>query len=366
MRWPIVRTLLYKEARRHLANRGGLLLILLLIVASILLSFFGSQQANQAGLIAGVKLCYVDYAEESPVVAHLRAHVPEDFARAIRFRPMQKVPTDEQGVLQYPMNTGAIQLRPARSPEYAGTIWFWYPGNNRSALAPYEAWFWKEMTRFLQRVQAETDLEPRWKKPWEEEGFALHGGMDSRSGLATALVLFGIFFLCVYLLPSLTCEERERGVLLAQALSPASTWELLAARFLFYPAIGILLAALLAGMYEPRSLTRGFFWLALGVCVTGSMGIGMTIATIARTARTASMGAMCYLMVVSLLLLICQQNGIPGLSYLALEYYSPRIVHAALTGHIQWYHWINLGAAGILATGWALTAGLLFRQQGWQ
>ena len=41
-----------------------------------------------------------------------------------------------------------------------------------------------------------------------------------------------LFFVCVYLLPSLTCEERERGVLLAQALSPAAPREILAAKFL--------------------------------------------------------------------------------------------------------------------------------------
>jgi hypothetical protein len=48
--------------------------------------------------------------------------------------------------------------------------------------------------------------------PIEAERLELKGGLDSRSGMATALVLFGLFFVCVYLLPSLTCEERERGV----------------------------------------------------------------------------------------------------------------------------------------------------------
>jgi hypothetical protein len=38
---------------------------------------------------------------------------------------------------------------------------------------------------------------------------------------------------------SLTCEERERGILLAQALSPASAREILAAKFLFYPVFAL-------------------------------------------------------------------------------------------------------------------------------
>jgi hypothetical protein len=35
------------------------------------------------------------------------------------------------------------------------------------------------------------------------------------------------------------------------------------------------------------------------------MGIGLTIASLARTQRAASIGALCYLLVVGLLLFIC-------------------------------------------------------------
>ena len=44
---------------------------------------------------------------------------------------------------------------------------------------------------------------------------------------------------------------------------------------------------------------RPFFWLALVVSVTGSMGIGLTIASLAKTQRAASMGAMCYMMAIA-------------------------------------------------------------------
>src|SRR5439155_9159792 len=116
----------------------------------------------------------------------------------------------------------------------------------------------------------------------EQERSVLHGGMDARSGVETALVLFALFFVCVYLLPSLTCEERERGVLLAQALSPASPKEILAARFLFYPVLALLLASVLAGAYNPSVLAKPFFWFVLLVAVSGSMGVGLTIASLAR------------------------------------------------------------------------------------
>ena len=57
----------------------------------------------------------------------------------------------------------------------------------------------------------------------------------------------------------------------------------------------------------------------------------MTVATLAKTQRAAFMGAMCYLLSVSLILLICSKNGIPVVPYLAVEYHGPRILHAAVT-----------------------------------
>jgi hypothetical protein len=368
MRWHILRTLLYKEILRHLANRGGLTLVGLLIVATMLLSFFGTRDGGLGGPTAEVKQCFVDYWEDGPLVEHLKSRVPAALKERVRFRPVGQVPTDAEGRIVYPPATGAIQIRPGPR------IHFWHPGGDGSALAPFEAWFWKEALRFsLQHHQTSTNaaalrfetqaaLLPATETQPEELG----GGLDSRAGLVTSLVLFGVFFVCVYLLPSLTCEERERGVLLAQALSPASPREILAAKFLFYPALAGLLAAVLAGTYQPRVLTNGFFWLALAASIAGSMGVGLSIASVARTQRAASMGAMCYMLVVALVLFICQQNNIPGLSHLALEYHCPRMVHAVLTGGVVWYHYGHLAAAGVLALGWISAATLLFRRRGWQ
>lgn len=358
MRWRIVRTLLHKELLRHLANRGGIALVLLLIVAALLLSCFGVSDVS-GGLAPGVRLCYVDYWMPSPLVAHLRKHLPAELADRIAFRPVQQAATDAQGTLVYPQGTAAIQIRPNDNRGYR--IVFWHPGGDAAALAPFEIWFWKEALHFTQSQRGQ-----RSAPAIEAERAQLKGGLDPRSGMATALVLFGLFFVCVYLLPSLTCEERERGVLLAQALSPATPFEILAAKFLFYPALALALAVVLACTYRPIVLTRPFFWLALLAAVFGSMGIGLTIASLARTQRAASMGAMCYTLAVALLLFICQQNNIPGLSYLALEYHCPRMLHAALTDAVLPYHWGHLGGTAVLAVLWSLLAALLFPHQGWQ
>jgi hypothetical protein len=96
------------------------------------------------------------------------------------------------------------------------------------------------------------------------------------------------------------------------------------------------------------------------------MGVGLTIASLARTQRAASMGAMCYLLAIGLLLFICQQNNIPFLPLLALEYHCPRMVHAVLGDAVLWYHWYHLAGAAALACVWAVAATVLFRRCGWQ
>jgi hypothetical protein len=359
MRWHILKTLLHKELLRHLANRGGLVLMLLLVVFALLLSLFGGAQGAGGGIAAGVQRCYVDHGFEGPLVEHLRNHVPEDLKDLVRFRRLGAVPTNDSGVIVYPQNTGAIQLRPAEGGGGDFTVWLWHPGEDGGALAPFEAWLWRETLAYYHAAKLPVpSVTLRHNR--------LEGSMDARSGLASSLVLFGLFFVCVYLLPSLTCEERERGVLLAQVLSPASTGEILAAKFLFYPAAGMALGAALAALYRPGVLLEPFFWLALAVTVAGSMGIGLVIASLARTQRAASMGAMCYLLSVALLLMICQQCGIPGLPYLTLEYHAPRMIHAALLGAPQLGHWGHLAGAAVLAVVWTLAATRLFRRYGWQ
>jgi hypothetical protein len=370
MRWRILRVLLHKEILRHAANRGAILLVLLLVAAAFLLSMFGKKNATGNGLLGSGSQCYLDYWQDGPWIEHLRRHVPAELKDRLTFRDASEAPTSG-GRIVYPPGAVAIQIRPGDANGPAQQVQIWSADKDGSSVAPFEAWFWRESHHFLQRqiVAGDTQISSvagMVSATADEPRSELEGAVDTRSSIATSLVLFGLFFVCVYMLPSLTCEERERGLLLAQALSPASPAEILAARFLFYPAVGIGLAALLAGIYSPMALTRPFFWIALVVAAVGSMGIGLTISTLARTQRAASMGALCYMMAVALILVICQQNGIPGVPWLALEFHFPRIFQAVLSNTVRWYHWWHLAGATALSIFWTGIATVLFRRFGWQ
>lgn len=416
MRFYVLRALLGKEVRRHFANRGGLALAALLIVAALLLSVFNPKAPSSAppgtaaadagaagGLVGGVHTCVIEYPDQAlPLARHLRDNRPPELK--ILFR---QFPSDNSTIL-YPPGTGSIQIRPAKeNGRDVLRFQIWYPTDAADKMWAYEQWFLKEARRGLQKeaaakltaagVDAARLPDPKLRDDdlWaatdsfrslstQVELLAPRSGqlvpvveierneqvgappLDFRAAIATAMVVFALYFTCVYLLPTLTCEERERGVLLAQALSPASPLEILAAKFLFYPALGIGLAAVLAGIYRPAVLATPFFWLALVSLSAGYLGIGMTIATLAKTQRAAFMGSMCYLMSVALILFICQQNGIPGLPMLAVEYHGPLMLHAALTGIVAREHWLHLTGSFGLAFAWVVAAGYLFRKRGWQ
>jgi hypothetical protein len=411
MRLYILRALLAKEVRRHVANRGGLALAGLLVVAALLLTIFKpSDGGGVAGgeLVGGVPHCYIEYLDENNFIRQLKDRTPPELKGNLIFR------TQPYQLIEHPINyepgSGAIRAIACTHdgsrdgiPYYRFEVW--HPPENPTALATYEQWFFRA-ARDIFREQAKQKLGDRGgvlDKPtgraddlWaEEEAFRVlddeveklrpNAGadrvlpkvlirrnglgakpLDMRAAVATAMVVFALYFTCCYLLPTLNCEERERGVLLAQALSPASPIEIVTAKFLFYPLSGMALAAVLAGIYNPAVLGTLFFWLSLLAMGCGFLGIGMTVSTLAKTQRGAFMGSMAYLLCVSLLLFVCGQAHVPFLANLAIESHGPKILHAAMTGAVEPASWIHLLAALGLASGWMTLAGWLFRKRGWQ
>ena len=113
MRTSILRALLVKEARRHVANRGGIALCLLLVVAALLLSVFnpgaGAGGTGGGALVDGVHRCLVQYDRETPFVGYLRSHVPADLRPHVAFELVNG--DTVEGLVNFPPGTGAVRLR---------------------------------------------------------------------------------------------------------------------------------------------------------------------------------------------------------------------------------------------------------------
>src|SRR5262249_36782201 len=160
MRWRIIRTLVHKEALRHLSNRGGIALAMLLVVMALLMAVYGRSGAIQtgAGFMRRVQYCYIDYTEEGPWVDYLKAHVPESLTRQIKFRNLNREYANQGKVLlKYPDGAGAIQLRPGESPGEKPQISCWYPPDDRNVIPPFENWFWRT-TRDYSRERVNREL----------------------------------------------------------------------------------------------------------------------------------------------------------------------------------------------------------------
>jgi len=389
-----------------------------------------AQAGGSTTVIGGARWYMVHYWEkDSAWIKYLSEHISPELRGRVRFEYMNPRDMKPDEPISYPENWAAVQVRTYDNDKDAQgrrryKIMFWQPGTDPAVIAPLADWFWKETCRYFHGrntpvglvssgdillpqpdeaiivVQpAGTDSEGKsrsrsvywpgaassndsttlaefWQKEaarvaappveMDVEQRELTGNADLRSMIVGGMIFFAICIFSVYLMPSLTCEERERGVLLAQALSPASAGEILAAKFLFYPTMGIALAALLTAIYRPFALLNPFFWLCVVAVAIGYLGVGQTIASLARTQRRASMSALFYILAVTLLLLVCSLNSIPVLPWLTMEYNFPNAMHGALKGQVVPMDWVHLVVGSVLALGWAALAAFLFRRRGWQ
>jgi hypothetical protein len=387
MRCHVLITLLHQEARRRLINRGGLVFVLALVVLSAGMTFVST--GTGFALASQVKICFVDYWHDGPWVEHLRGNLPQELEGQIQFRAIEQVAAAGE-TIYYPAGAGAIQIRAAGDgisgdgPELwicdrgrgmaaacdSGRckVWIWYPGTNESGMDRFEAWFWKESARYFRQRNGQPPAMdgPDSIPDLEVERSSLAGSADTHTTTTTALLLFPLFLTCVFLLPTWMCEDRERGLLLALALTPATFLELLAARSLFSALLGMGLGALVAAICCPAALGQVLFWVVLAVAALGAVGVGATIGSVASRPRTASLAALCYMAVVAAVMAVTHGMGLSLLSALTLESHLPRLLQAAISGTTGEPLADHLAAALALALAWFFLATILFRKRGWQ
>jgi succinate dehydrogenase hydrophobic anchor subunit len=400
MNFRRIRALAGKELHRLALNRGAIVMAFLLAAAALLVSSVGSLRPTMLAA-AEIRTCWVDYWETGPWVAYLHDHVPADMRERIRFRAANDIPTDRTGTLQYANTECAIQLR--RDGD-RWTVWFWFPGSDSSILAPFETWFWRTSRQFFhdQAIAAASPenreaVEKLVSPPiggdpaelWRElnrqyrdqllalapnataipelsvERSSLHA-VDLPRALGVALVLFAIFFVGVCLLPSLTCEEREMGTLLAQTLAPTTAVEIVTAKVLVFVPLAAGLAFVIGGLIQPAIWRDALFAAVMIVAGFGAVALGLVIALLASSQRAASLAAMGYAFSVALVVFAAQRAGLTGICQAALEYHLPPLVLAAFDGNTKAAHWQALVLSAVLATAWMAIAALVAQRRGWR
>lgn len=353
MSFHIIRTLFRKERSCLASQRSAIVLAVLLITSAVLLRTIGQEQLDPTR----VHTCWIDYWTDGPWIEHLRHHVPSQSRDQIRFRRVSDIPTDRHGTLQYGRDEVAIQIRdlPPSDGQQRWKIWFWYSGRDSSRVGPFEEWFWGESASFIPSSIIET------------EHSSLQG-LDVRTVATTALALFAIFFVCVCVMPAITCEEKERGVFAAQALSPARASDAIIAKAILYIPLAAFLGLLLAIIAGEQS-NPAFLVSSAIVSAAASFGVGLSIAALAPTQRSAGSSAVCYALAATIAVALIQRTGIPFISELMVESHLTTVIRTAYGGGPAEQSWRAPAIAAILAVGWMATGSLLFsrcwRNAGW-
>lgn len=393
MRAYVVRSLFLKEVRRVAAHRGTVGMLLLFLVAAVLFSVLGPRAFDGALGSAGAPTCVIDTWNEGPWVSHLRRNVPPGLRSRIQFRSVAGHP----GLIRYSPGAVGIQLRPGADDD-SYKVWTWHAPGAAESAAWCEGWLWRESRRhFLEAARIDertrallereiSAIDPR-DDAWalREAHARFRERLDAgsvprldverspfrvetrpRDAIAMGFTLLALFFVGIFLLPSMTCEERERGVLAAIALSPASWAEIVAAKLGFYFVLALALAVALGGISSPPALGRPFFWLSVAVVALGAVSIGFSIASLAKTQRGASLGALSYLFATGVLMVTGRGSVIEPVTWVLFERHGPELLLSAFSGAVQRAQWFQLGLAAGLAGTWVLAASVCYRRFGWR
>ena len=366
VRWPILRTLLGKEWLRLRKQPMALMLLGLLTAISILIATSGPQ-LQRTGTASRLPTCWIVYDSSDEWIEHLRQNIPE--SPPIRIVPIEKMPQQE-GAIVYPSGDCGIELisQQRRRPR----VIFRYPGPQPNVMWPHAQWFWGTTAAYLGDSQGlDQVVLPVGRGSPQSAADMLK--QTSLSDLMTlemigSLLLFGVqFFCCAHLLISFTAQERERGTLLAMALTPASIPEILLAKCLFHGGLSLAMSGVIIGILKPTALAQPLLWGTLIVSAMGFLSVGILVATFARTQATAALLTLCYMLGVALVFHLSKGwASFSMIRELMFEHRGFLLVHSSLRTGGGPLDLIRLGWLATVVLGWVTAATALFQHRGWR
>jgi ABC-type transport system involved in multi-copper enzyme maturation permease subunit len=176
-----------------------------------------------------------------------------------------------------------------------------YSGKDPNVIRPYQQWFWHKSVEHLgaTRQIISTTLPIRAQNAADLVEMMNQTSIKDliTTEIMAALMVFTIqFFACCYLLVSFTSQDRERGTLLALALTPATPREILLAKFAFHLAISLLMTGVVLAILVPAALLRPWMWAVAAANSVGLMSVGTMLTALTRSQTTASLLTLCYML----------------------------------------------------------------------
>lgn len=362
-RWYIIRTLIVKEILRYRYNWGLLVVVFALLALSGLVALGSKFQSLPGQGAAAVNTCYV-FSQKDDVskqwVAHLREHPPQ-FPHNTVFLELDR--PDLARVSFVRIGTMNAELVPPPAPANATanpegwTIRYWHGDTDSPGILPYREWLSRESQAYLHaspRLNEETN---KGTVPIGTEA------LERLPIIVASLALFALYLLSFNLFITSTGEEREKRVLLALMLSPASPQEVLAAKAIFYAASSLIVSLAVVGMYSPVLLLRPMLWLTVIFGSVGYVAIGTVVLSIVRRQTTINTLSMLYLIVTSIIMMLSQFLPPFGLLKLLLieNYLYAQMKRVVADQQHVWLQ-LNQAALGVIVLVWCLVALRVFRR----
>ncbi len=368
--------LIEREVMRLYKNPSALMLIGLLVAFSVLLVL--SRNDKKAKMV-----CWIVYpdsataatADDSQQTFVRKLSERAEKSETIRVVPMSRVQIYRQQRV-YPSSTCAIELLelPTSEIEASGLkVAYRHPGAKSDVLEPFLRWFWPVAVDHFGHV-AVTEQAPTVSRRTSAAELVmekLQSGSISdlmNEDLAAAILLLIIQFVtCCQLIVSFTSQDRERGTLIALALSPITMSELLQAKILFHLGLSAIGSAAVIAILKPAALSHASLWATLLLTGLGLCSVGMVIASLSKTQSTASLLALCYMLVGAVVFYLATQfSAFAAVKMLSFEHYSFGMVYLSLQRSLPLSRSFDLAPMLLIVVAWLTTATLLFRNRGWR
>lgn len=336
LRFHVVATLVRKDAARLLRNGPALMLLGLFVVVAILAGSSGiveDEETAVSATAAGPELLVV-YWQDGAWVEHLKRRAPRELG--VRF-----VDASGADTVNYPPNASAIELRPPvfdkSREQLRQNVRYRHPGSDPTVLWPLTRWFLSASVEHFGGVppffETTQPLEPPSRADATRAALEQVSVADvlSFALIGTALLTTILFFGACGLLVSLTAQERERGALRALLLTPATYFEFVVAKGVVHGGLALATSGLAMAALRPAVLSSPLFWGTVVVSTCGYFGVGLLIASFARTQAAPNLLSFAYLLMIGAInLLGTRLEAFEFLSALTFERYGLVFMLASL------------------------------------
>ncbi|MBM83762.1 MAG: hypothetical protein CMJ78_24660 [Planctomycetaceae bacterium] len=371
LRWNTIEVLLGREFLRLKKNPSAVMLLGLLTTIALLLATSRPLAAN-ANKPPRAPTCWVVYWESSEWIETLKAGVPSYLS--IHVLHQSKIPraTSADSSTLYPPSDCAIEILASQSANNV-SIRYKHTTPKADVLQPFLQWFWPLTTEYFGediRFEQETvavKVEPTRQQAIDKLKSTSVLDLVNIELIGTMIVLMVIFFTCCHFLVSFGSQDRERGTLTALAMTPASTAELLAARFLFHAILSIGVSAGIIAILRPAALAQPMLWGVLILASVGLMSVGTIITAFAKTQSSASLMALCYMLCGGVIFYLATKfSAFTLIKAASFEHYCFVLMYQSMRGSSSPLLIPSFVTMAIIVAFWTYFAIQLFHRRGWR